>query len=499
MTPLHIMMVTAEFAPFAKVGGLGDAASALAVELAARGHQVKVVLPLYGHLDRPGLGIRPLKKLPPLSLRVGYGMHDVEFHVLGRGGGRLQVVLIGCDDLYGRPGVYGDAAGEVFSDTVARAALHAQAALLLPRLLGWPVDVIHAHDAHAACALLYRDTWYAGRDVPGSGATVLTIHNLAHQEIHPTAATETLGLPASQAVYPGLLEFHGRINLMKAGVLAADRVNTVSPTYARETVTDAELGCGLQAVLAGRGDAYSGILNGTDYRLWNPARDPALPAGFTAGDLAGKAVCRRALMRELGLDAPEDGKGRLLRPLCGFVGRLVTQKGVDLLAPLLPRLAADGFTFALLGTGEPRLEKQLRKLASDHPQRVAYVDRYDDQLAHRIYAGCDVFLMPSLFEPCGLSQMYALRYGSPPVVRATGGLADTVVPFPEPGATGFMFQQGRDQELLACLRGVEKIWPDAKLWRAIQQRGMAVRFDWSSAAARYEAVYAEALAHRKEG
>ncbi len=426
-------------------------------------------------------------------------MHDLRFHVLGRGGGRLQVLFVACADLFGRPGIYADEEGEVFSDAVERAALHSQAALLLPRLLQWPVDVVHAHDAQAACAVVYRHTWYAGRDLPGPGATVLTIHNLAHQEIHPAAATETLGLPPSQAVYPGLLEFNGRVNLMKAGILAADRINTVSPAYARETVADEELGCGLRSVLAGCGDRYGGILNGADYRSWDPARDPALPAGFSAVDLAGKDVCRRKLMAELGLAPNESGtEGRLRRPLCGFVGRLVTQKGVDLLAPLLPRLTADGFTFAVLGTGEARLEKVMRELAAAHPGRVAFVDHYDDGLARRIYAGCDVFLMPSLFEPCGLSQMYALRYGSPPVVRATGGLADTVVPFPARRATGFAFKAGRSEELLACLRQVEKVWLDVRRWRALQKRGMAVRFDWASAAAGYEKVYGEALARRKE-
>ncbi len=498
MSPLHVLMVTAEFAPWAKVGGLGDVTAALATELSGRGHQVKVVVPLYGHLDRKILGIRPLKKLPPLSLRIGQQMHDVRYHVLGRGTGRLQVILVECEALFGRSGIYNAAPNEVHLDAVERASLHAQAALLLPRLLDWPVDIIHAHDAHAAVAPLYRDLWY-GRSLPGVAATVLTIHNLAHQEIHPAAMVETLGLPAGQAVYPGLLEFHGQINLMKAGILASDRVNTVSPTYARETVGDPDLGCGLQDVLAGRGKNFTGILNGADYKVWDPARDPALPVSYDVADLKGKDACRRALMAELGLASEESSStGRLLRPLCGFVGRLVTQKGVDLLLPLLPRLVADGFSFAILGTGETRLENATRDLAKRHGDSIAFVDRYDDSLAHRIYAGCDVFLMPSLFEPCGLSQLYALRYGSPPVVRNTGGLADTVVPFPAAGATGFMFAEPRSEALLACLRQVEKSWQDPGAWAELQARGMAARFDWPFAVGGYESIYADALAHREE-
>ncbi len=498
MLPLRIMMVAAEYAPWAKVGGLGDVVSSLSAELVGRGHQVKVVLPLYGHLDRKKLGLRPLKKLSPISLRVGQQVHDVRYYVAGRGTGRLQLILVECESLFGRDGIYPEVTPADPGFSLARASLHAQAALLLPRMLDWPVDVIHAHDAHAAVVPLYRNLWYGNRALPGTGATVLTIHNLAHQEIHPPMLTGTLGLPPAQAVYPGLLEFHGKINLMKAGILSAARLNTVSPTYARETVTDSTLGCDLQEVLADRGKQYSGILNGIDSTAWDPSRDKALPAPFGARNLQGKRACQIALMKELGLKGSVATTGRLQRPLCGFVGRLVSQKGIDLLLPLLPRLVADGFTFALLGTGDVRLEEATRKLAQSHPDSIAFVHRYDDRLARRIYAGCDVFLMPSLFEPCGLSQMYALRYGSPPVVRATGGLADTVVPVPDPEATGFSFQEPRGEALLACLRQVENSWLDTEAWARLQARGMATCFDWSATVAGYETLYAEALTQQKE-
>lgn len=493
MNPLNVLMVAAEYAPLAKVGGLGDVTAALADALAARGHRVKVVLPLYGDLDRERLVLRPLRKLPPLAVRVGDRMRDIRFFVLGRGSGRLQVLCVECESLFGRPGIYTDAA-----DAVQRWALLSQAALLVPRALEWPVDVVHAHDAQAVPVLLNRRLWYAGRGLPGPAATVLTIHNLAHQEIHPVSAAEDLGLPASQAVYPGLLEFHGRVNLLKAGILAADRVNTVSPGYARETVTDADLGCGLQSVLAGRGQEYRGILNGTDYRIWDPARDSALPAAFSVNDLAGKETCRRELVEQLGLKPALSSGGRPERPVCGFVGRLVTQKGVDLLAPVMPRLAADGFTFVVLGTGEARLEAAMTELAARYPDNIAFCDRYDEALAHRIYAGCDVFLMPSLFEPCGLSQMYALRYGTPPVVRATGGLVDTVTPWSEPESTGFVFSAPTSEDLLGSLRQVEKVWRDATAWRKLQMRGMKARFDWSTAAGHYEQLYQAALSRREE-
>ena len=490
--PLRILMVSAEMAPVAKVGGLADAVAALARALADRGHDVRVVLPLYGHLDAVRHRIRILRKLPPLSVRVGQRMVDIRFHLQGAAGGAVKVYLVECPELFGRPGIYADESGLGFSDALARASLHAQAALLLPRLLIWPADIVHAHDAHAVPALLYRAHWYPGPQgaaAIGSSAagTVLTIHNLAHQEIHPPQGVETLGLPPALCAYPGPLEFHGNLNLMKAGILTASRVNTVSPTYARETTTDPEFGCGLEGILAGRGDAYCGILNGADYRTWDPSRDRHLVRTFDPDDLDGKTVCREALCRELGLQPPTD------KPLCGFVGRLVAQKGVDLLVPAIDRRAGDGLALAVLGTGDAELERTLRKKAAEHPGKVAFVRDFDEALAHRIYAGSDLFLMPSLFEPCGLSQMYAMRYGAPPVVRRTGGLADTVTAVPGADGTGFVFSGARIQDFLAAMREAEALWSDRGAWTALQRRGMAREFGWDRAAAAYEELYAAAL------
>ena len=480
---MNILMVSAEMAPFAKVGGLADVIPALSAAMAARKHDVRVVIPLYGHLDRKREKIRPLAKLPPLTLRVGQDMHDIRFHMRGSPRAKVKIYLIECPALYGRDGIYADEHGEVFPDALARISLHGQAALMLARLLEWPVDVVHAHDAEAVPAILFRRHWYADRGVPGPAGSLLTIHNMAHQEVHPVAGVDTLGLPRSMASYPGLLEFHGKLNLLKAGILAADRVNTVSPTYAKETTRDPDFGCGLEGALAGRGDSYSGILNGTDYATWDPRRDQALPASFRPADLSGKDTCRRELLKELGLK-PEDGK-----PLCGFVGRLVHQKGLDLVLPLLGRLAEDGFTFAVLGTGDKALEAAVRQAALRHPDKVAFVGAFDESLAHRIYAGSDLFLMPSLFEPCGLSQMYALRYGALPVVRLTGGLADTVIDAGRKRGNGFVFEEASGEALLAALRRAEALWEDRQAWRQVQVRGMECDFSWSRSAARYEKLY----------
>ena len=484
---MRILMVSCEMAPFAKVGGLADVPASLSRALAARGHDVRVVLPLYGDLSRTREKIRPLKKLPLLQARIGQRVQDFRIHVRGSSSSAVKIYLVESEGLFGRPGIYLDGKGAVFPDALERAVLHAQAALMLPALLAWPVDILHCHDAEAAPALLYRRHWYAGRELPGPAASILTIHNLAHQEIHPIRAIDTLGMPRSMAAYPGLLEFHGQLNLMKAGILSADKINTVSPTYAGETLADPEFGMGLEGVLGRRGDDYEGILNGGDYDTWDPAKDPVLPAGFGPGRMDGKAACRRELLKRLGISAAPD------KPLCGFVGRLAHQKGLDLILSLLKRLAGDGFAFAFLGAGEPRLHKALEQMAEKHPDRISFTGEFSDKLAHLIYAGCDVFLMPSLFEPCGLSQMYALKYGTVPIVRRTGGLADTVVDAVEPDGTGFVFEDARSVDLMGALRRVEALLPDRAAWWKLQDRGMAADFSWDAAALSYEGMYRRAL------
>lgn len=480
---MRVLMVTAEYAPLVKVGGLADMVASLAEALAARGHDVRVAMPLYGDLDRSAHHVRRLGKLPPLLLRVGQRVETARVHLKGSGSAAVKIYLLESGAWGGQPGVYGGPDGQPFPDALARLAWHAQAALALPTLLGWSPQVVHCHDAAAALAAVYRRRWYGSVPELARAGTLLTIHNLAHQGLFPAAGLEETGLPASLAAYPGPLEYHGSLNLLKAGILEADLVNTVSPTYAREVVTDEELGCGLAGVLRRRGGDFAGILNGADLAAWNPARDPHLPARFSAGNLAGREVCREALRRELGL-APGEG------PVAGFVGRLVEQKGLELLLPLLDGLAAAGLRLAVLATGDERYRAALAVAAARLPGRLAFVDRFDEGLARRIYAGCDLFLMPSRFEPCGLAQMYALRYGAVPVVRATGGLADTVRDAVLPDGDGFVFGAYAPAALREALVRALALWNDPPAWRRLQERGMARRFAWDESAAAYERLYA---------
>jgi len=473
-------MVSMELTPLAKVGGLADVVGALSVQLARRGHDLRIVMPLYEFIDRRAAGFEALPELPPTPIRFGPRVYSVRFQRSREVLPGVAVYGVDCASLYDGSEVYTDARGVALPDALARASLNAQAALALTTLDGWPVDVVHAHDAQGGLAVIYRRRRY-GDDLPGPGRTLLTIHNLAYQEIHDVAAMAELGLPASLAVFPGPFEFHGNLSVLKAAIVDADLVNTVSPTYAREVVSVPALGNGLGGVLASRGDAFSGILNGADYERWDPARDPHLPGNYDVGDMAGKATCRNELVRELGL--ADDTL------VVGVVSRLVQQKGIDLVLAALKKIVAADMSLVVLGSGDAVLQDGLRNAARRWPDRVSFSDRFDEPLARRIYAGSDVFLMPSAFEPCGLSQLYALRYGTPPVVHATGGLRDTVADDSASSGTGFVFWDHHGEAMLAALLRARDRWRRPETWRKLVRRGMTARFGWEHATESYEELY----------
>ncbi len=477
---MRILMVSAEYAPLAKTGGLGDAVAALAGALSARGHEVKVVMPFYGDVDRLRYSVDRIGGLPDIPLRQGRTLHQVRLHIWRDPAGP-EVCLLENDTLYGRPGVYGYGQTGEFADTAARQAMLGAGALAMPQLLNWAPRIVHVHDAAACMALTYLACWDVSDTVLSGAGAMLTIHNLAHQSIHPRELIEQLDLPHKLAWHPGVMEFYGELNFMKAGILHADRVTTVSPTYAREVVTDPVYGCDLGDVLLDLGDRFTGIINGMDRDGWNPATDPALPVAFSADDPTGKVACRGALLQECGL---EDGG-----PVLGSVGRLVHQKGYDMLTGAADDLVADGWRLVVLGTGDAELSAALGEAAARHPARVAFFDRFDEDLARRIYAGSDAFAMPSRFEPCGLAQMYALRYGSVPVVRRTGGLADTVPDADTTGGVGFVFDDATPAALRACLQRALALWHDDEAWSKLTRAGMAVEFGWDRSAAAYETLY----------
>jgi starch synthase len=473
MQPLKILLLSAEVAPFAKAGGLADVCGALPKALAALGHDVQVVTPAYRSVE----GSVPAH---PLTLRVPMGRETIPAGVLHTSlpGSKVPIFFIADRHRFGdRPFFYG------YGDDAYRFAFFGRAALdLAIAALGWRPDVVHCHDWHAAPALTWLAT--AGQTDPryANLPTVFTVHNLMHQGTAPWQIFDYMGL-----LTHGLVEErYGEVNFMARGIFHATMINTVSPTYAREILTR-EGGCGLDGLLRFRHFDVHGILNGLDYEVWNPATDRHLATTFDADSLDRRVENKRALQARAGLPQRDV-------PLVGIVTRLDVQKGLDITGHVLHLLMnnhAGEAQCVVLGAGASHYETMLRHLAGYHHERMTAFVGYDAELAPLIYGGSDLFLMPSLFEPCGLGQLIAMRYGAVPVVRATGGLADTV----RDGVTGFTFAQYSSDDFWHALRGALHIYRvDPESWRAIQRRGMSSDFSWEASARAYQQLYEWAIA-----
>ena len=477
---MRVLHVASELYPLVKTGGLGDVLAALPPALHARGIDARLLLPGFPAIRGGIAGLQPVAEIGPA---FGASFASV---LCGRvPGSGVPAYVIDAPGLYDRPGnPYLGPDGRDWPDNFRRFALLGWAAAQAAEgLLGdWRPEIVHGHDWHAGLAAAYLAA--AGR----RAASVVTVHNLAFQGLFPPAVLPELRLPPHFFAIDGI-EFYGQVSFMKAGLFFADRITTVSPTYAEE-IRRPEHGAGLDGLLRARGAALRGILNGVDYAIWNPAADPNLPRPYDRDDPSGKALAKAALQAELGL-AP-----RPEAPLFGAVTRLTQQKGFDLVLAALPEIAALGGQLALLGSGDADLEDGFRDLARRLPQEVGVRIGYDEALAHRIVGGADSILVPSRFEPCGLTQMYALRYGSPPLVRRTGGLADTVVDANERTlrdgiATGFVFETPDAPSFLAAARRAMALYAAPDAWAALGRQAMAQRFGWDEAAARYAALYRE--------
>jgi starch synthase len=478
--PLTIWMLASEMAPFARTGGLGEVLGSLPPALGRLGLDVTVVLPKYAGID----GGTPIDQF---DLELGgdrFALRVLERRI----DERVRALFIDCPALYDRPSLYGEA-GHDFPDNPRRFALLVRAAFEHAIRHGVAPSVVHAHDWHAALAPVYLKTRYRTHPLLGGVPCILTIHNLAYQGIFTPGWLPRLDLD------PGLftverLEYWHQISFLKGGVVFADLVTTVSPTYAREIQTP-EYGFGFDGILRTRAESLVGILNGIDTVQWDPSHDPFLPATYSAGDLSGKAACKQALLEAFGL--PVDA-ARRKRPVIGMVTRLVDQKGMDLLAAIGDELAQIDATYVLLGSGMRSLEDRWQGLAARYPDRIRVRLGFDDRLAHLIEAGSDLFLMPSRFEPCGLNQMYSLRYGTPPIVRATGGLADTVRPEGmKRRGTGFTFKESTAEAVLGAIGQAVAAFGNRRSWPAMQRRAMAEDHSWEASARAYVRVYDRVL------
>ncbi|MBA2255440.1 MAG: glycogen synthase [Chloroflexi bacterium] len=479
---MRIAMISSECEPYAKTGGLADVVDALARALGQQGHPVDVYLPRYRGLELPD-GAREA------SLRVPTGSDgsSTTVTIMTAPGDGYRLRLIGHPASFDRPAYYGGPDGD-YPDNGARFALLGRAALEQIRADGEPVDVIHGHDWQSGPALLLLHHAYRSDPVLGRAASMLTCHNLAYHGWVPRAHAAALGLPSAVGKDDG-------VDLLREAIAIADIVNTVSPTYAEESKTD-QFGAGLDDVLSARGDTYIGIINGIDSQLWDPATDVALPAAYSIEDVSGKSACKTALMERLKLIGASPGEGWDARgaPLFGLIGRLDPQKGFDLLAGAAGDLLSMGVRIAVLGSGDHRLIEGLQAQALGREDRLSVTERFDRHLARQIYAGVDVFLMPSRFEPCGQGQMIALRYGSIPLVRSTGGLADTIMDEDEDPVrgNGFTFLSATPAALVEAAERTLAAYRDQDRWDALQRRGMAEDFSWAAPARQYVAAYERA-------
>ena len=472
-------MVTPEARPFAKTGGLADVCGALPLALARLGHRVTIVLPKYRGTRTDG-AVGESGKVP-------FGLHDYPVRFIEQTVSEgVTAVLIDAPPLYDRGGLYGDHNGE-YGDNAFRFAVLSRGALEYARRRGRRPSVIHGHDWQAGLVPVYARTVLRDDPIVGGVRTVLTIHNLAFQGGFDPKELAWIGL-GPDLYTPGILEYYGRASSLKGGVVFSDVITTVSPTYAREIVTP-EYGFGFDGILRSRASDLKGVLNGIDTTAWDPMSDPYLPEHFDAGTLDRKATLKGALLEAAGLRRDD---AAMRRPLLGIVTRLTHQKGCDLFAAAADRLMALDASWVMLGSGDAWCEDLWRQLASRHPDRVAARIGFDETLAHLVEAGSDLFVMPSWYEPCGLNQMYSLRYGTVPIVRATGGLQDTVVDPDESAAdaTGFKFGHYTGEGLISAVeRALRAYGADPAGWRAMQQRGMRRDFSWDVSAREYVKVY----------
>jgi starch synthase len=484
---MQITFAASECMPFAKTGGLADVVGALPRELVKLGHQVAVYLPFYARVHRH---IEGEPKVLVRSLTIPFRYYN-RFVGVVDGGQRdgVQYYFIDCPELFDRKELYGTNGGD-YSDNAERFGLFCRAVVEASKLLGVP-QVFHVHDWQASLIPVYLRTVYAADPALSGAATVLTIHNAAYQGKFPPATTEQLLFPWEVFTMEKVEQFD-RFNFLKGGVVFSDLLTTVSKKYAEEIQTK-EFGEQLEGVLLQRAADLHGILNGVDYTLWNPATDGNLAAHYTPQNLTGKRACRADLLHAFGLEKIAE-----TTPVVGIVSRLATQKGFGIVAKIVEELADRDVAVVALGAGDAYYENLFRSWAFRHPATVSVKIRYDDALAHKVEAGADMFLMPSLYEPCGLNQIYSLKYGTVPIVRATGGLDDTIEEWDaEKGTgTGFKFEGFDPKDLLVEIDRAIEAFHDKKGWTRLMRNGMARDYSWSGPAKEYLKVYEEAAQKR---
>ncbi|MBI4165678.1 MAG: glycogen synthase GlgA [Acidobacteria bacterium] len=482
---MKIVFCASEGVPFSKTGGLADVVGALPQALAANGHEVQVILPRY-KATKPAK-VHPNGRSVTLALSGSFRYANVQD--AGESGG-VRTYLVDLPQYFDREGLY-TVNGKDHPDNHLRFAAFSLACIEFLKRSGTAPDILHCHDWQSALLPVYLKSLYRGDDFYSKTGVVFTIHNIGYQGLFPPSILPEISVDSSLYTMEGL-EFWGKVNLLKGGLVYSDYITTVSRKYAEEIQT-AEFGYGLEGILAKRADRLQGILNGVDYDVWSPANDKHIAAKYGPQDLAGKQACKKALLQAMGAASPV-----LDRPVIGIVSRFAAQKGFDLIAGIAEQLMAMDLYIVALGTGEPQFEELFRTMAAKYPDKFLVRVGFDVALSHQIEAGSDMFLMPSRYEPCGLNQIYSLKYGTVPVVRATGGLDDTIEPFGGKTGTGFKFSDYTPEALLGAIEQAVACYRQPKAWRQVMINGMKKDFSWSNSAKQYIKVYQAARKTKSE-
>jgi len=484
---MKVLFLSPEVVPFAKSGGLGDVAGSLPLSLKRLKVDVRIAMPFYRVVMEGNFKKRSIIK----DLVVPLGAEKLNANIFETLLEDIPVYLIERDDMYDRPYLYGNKRGD-FYDNIERFSFFSHAALRLSEDLGFTPDIIHCNDWQTGIVpALLKGPYRTSRTLSNS-SSLFTIHNMGYQGIFPREKLPITGLPEAGFFHPEGLEYWGKINLLKAGIVYSDAITTVSPTYAMEIQTP-EYGMGMEGILRRRSGSLYGILNGVDYNEWDPSRDHHLASYYSRKSISGKVMCKEALIKEMGLDPSV-----INLPLLGLVSRLDSQKGLDILVKILDNVLNLDIGMVLLGSGDEGIQNAFRKAAERHKGRIAIYIGFNESLAHRIMAGIDLILIPSRYEPCGLTQMYALRYGTVPLVRATGGLNDTVVPFDEKTikGNGFKFVPYDAKALLDKIELAIRIFRDKKVWKQLMVNGMSADFSWDISAKAYIGLYRSIMEKR---
>ncbi|MBA4250312.1 MAG: glycogen synthase GlgA [Chlorobiaceae bacterium] len=491
---LRILFVTPELFPFVKTGGLADVSSALPQMLTELGHEVRILVPKYGAIDSRKYKIHDVVRLKDIAIKIGEKkqIFSLKSSFLPSQRVRVQIYFLDNQDYYGsRKSLYSDPlTGVDYKDNDERYILMARAVFELIQRLGWTPDVIHCNDWQSALIPAYLKTLYSADSFFHPFKTLLTIHNFSYQGIFPKSSFDKTGLPESLNSEKGILH-DGKLNYMKAGILYADMINTVSEAYSKEILSDKELSGGLNTTLSKRKSLVHGLLNGIDKNIWNPETDKFIPEKFGLKNLESKAVNKESLVERFGL------KFNPKIPVIGMISRLYDSKGIDLLVDGFNDIMKLNVQFVLLGTGEKKYHTAFEKFVKKYPTKFACYLGFNDELAHLIEAGSDLYLMPSRYEPCGLNQMYSLVYGAVPIVRETGGLADTVEKYSEKtgDGNGFMFKQYDSAAMVKEINRAVALFQDNKVWTKIMKNGMKMDFSWQASAKKYIELYKSIVAN----